>query len=244
MLARVREKSHVAGVLDGRGKLALILGAGAGRSARGDLPIGIDEALEKFHILVVDVLDVVLREVANLLARAHFLVSHGYCFLSSLKRHVIVFDVEAAVKARFLARIRTRRGRARSRRHIAFVAAIANLGAFGVEELDTVAHDFCRGDIVAIPIGVGPLLKAAVHPDKAALVGEFADRLRPLPEHRASDEESLLLAVGTLAVIVDGNPEGKDGKTGSGLAELGVAGHAANENDAVQHVRFRSCFLA
>ena len=76
------EKAHKAGVFDRNGKLALILGAGAGLRTRGDLSVGRDEPLKEFHIFVVDVFDVVLREVADFATGMHLLESHVFRFLS------------------------------------------------------------------------------------------------------------------------------------------------------------------
>ena len=75
-LLDVGKKAHEAGILDGDGELALILGAGAGDDARGDLAVGANEAGEKLRILVVNVFDMVLLEEANLATAARFLESH------------------------------------------------------------------------------------------------------------------------------------------------------------------------
>ena len=75
-LLNFREQAHEAGVFDRGGKLTLILGRGASSGARGDLSVGRDEPLEELHILVVDVFDVVLREVANFATGMNFLESH------------------------------------------------------------------------------------------------------------------------------------------------------------------------
>ena len=70
------EKTHEAGVFDRHGELTLILGAGAGAGTRGDFSIRGDEAAKEFHILIVDVFDVVLLEVADFPPRMHFLECH------------------------------------------------------------------------------------------------------------------------------------------------------------------------
>ena len=83
VLLHLGEKTHEASVLNRNGELALILGAGAGRGARGDLSVGRDEPLEELHILVIDIFDVVLREVADFTTGVHLLESHDrYSFLS------------------------------------------------------------------------------------------------------------------------------------------------------------------
>ena len=62
----VGKKGHESGSLDGLGEHSLMLGAGAGDPSGSDLSGRRDVLLEKIDILVVDVIDMVLREVANL----------------------------------------------------------------------------------------------------------------------------------------------------------------------------------
>lgn len=71
------EKAHEAGILDSGSNLALILCRSAGHRAWGDFSVSSDEALKKFHILVINVFDVILLEVANFATGMHFLKSHG-----------------------------------------------------------------------------------------------------------------------------------------------------------------------
>ena len=93
------EQSHVPGVLDRGGELTLILGTGAGHRARSDLSIGRDELREGFHVFVIDVLDVVLLEVADLPARTDFLISHclGPFFLGVSEGEIAFEDVAVIV---------------------------------------------------------------------------------------------------------------------------------------------------
>ena len=70
------KQTHETRVFDRNGELALILGAGAGRGTRGDFSVGRDEPLKELHILIVDVFDVVLREVANFTTGMHLFESH------------------------------------------------------------------------------------------------------------------------------------------------------------------------
>ena len=65
---RERKQGDVPRPLDGQGQLALVLGAGAEHPARQDLaPLG-DEPREQLHVLVVDVVDLVRAELADLAA--------------------------------------------------------------------------------------------------------------------------------------------------------------------------------
>lgn len=74
--AGFREKSHETGVFDRLGELALIFRGSSRLGPRHDFAIGVDEFLEQLDVFIVDVLDFVLREVADLLPRPHFLESH------------------------------------------------------------------------------------------------------------------------------------------------------------------------
>lgn len=73
------QKRHEPGVLDSLGKHPLILGGGASGCLRSYLAIGAYELLEQLGVLVIDPLDVVLGEVADLLARLESL-EHFYPF--------------------------------------------------------------------------------------------------------------------------------------------------------------------
>ena len=75
-LLDVGKQTHEAGVLNRRGDLALILGAGASDGTRGDLAVGSNEARESLDIFVVDGFDLVLLEIANLTACTGFSKSH------------------------------------------------------------------------------------------------------------------------------------------------------------------------
>ena len=76
LLLNFWEQAHEASVFNRHGDLTLILRRSAGHGTRGDFAIGRDEALEKLDILVVNVFDVILLEVADFAARMHFLKSH------------------------------------------------------------------------------------------------------------------------------------------------------------------------
>src|SRR5437764_11883672 len=67
--ARVRQQRHLAGVLDRRRDITLVLGAVARHPTGADLaPVG-DELPQQRGVLVVDVGDLLLAEQANLLLR-------------------------------------------------------------------------------------------------------------------------------------------------------------------------------
>ncbi len=74
----IRKQSHLTGTLDRDSELTLILGACSGYTARNDLAIGADEPLQKLNILIVDIGNVILCEIAYLTAtHSLFLESHG-----------------------------------------------------------------------------------------------------------------------------------------------------------------------
>src|SRR6266545_4946013 len=62
----VRQQGHRAGTLDGVGELALMARAAARDPARDDLAALGDEAAQTTHVLVVDEVDLVCAELANL----------------------------------------------------------------------------------------------------------------------------------------------------------------------------------
>src|SRR5574344_133750 len=72
LLSRLREKTHITGILHCASKFMLILGRSSSRTARGDLSVRINKPEKKFSILVVNVFNVVLLEVADLFPRSHF----------------------------------------------------------------------------------------------------------------------------------------------------------------------------
>src|SRR5699024_1032690 len=74
----VRQQSHLTCALDRSRQHSLILCARSGHTSRNDLSIGADETLQQFNILIVDVFNFILREVADLLAaHALFLECHN-----------------------------------------------------------------------------------------------------------------------------------------------------------------------
>src|SRR6266567_7855906 len=67
--ARVRQQRHLAGVLDRRRDVALVLSAVAGNPSRPDLAAVRDELAQQPDVLVVDVGDLLLAEQADFLLR-------------------------------------------------------------------------------------------------------------------------------------------------------------------------------
>ena len=88
LFAHVRHQGDRASALDGGGKLALVLGAGAGHAAGQDLAALAGEAAEPVDILVIDVLDLIHAKFADLPAR---LAATGTAnALATIFRHVVV----------------------------------------------------------------------------------------------------------------------------------------------------------
>ena len=75
-------------------KLALILCACACDTARSDLAVGADEALQKLYILIVDVGDVVLCEVADLSAAGSLLSECHLISPLSLEREIVAGNIQ------------------------------------------------------------------------------------------------------------------------------------------------------
>lgn len=82
LVSDVRKQSHISGALDGDSKHSLILGGSAGDSLRSDLSARRDVLLQEFDILVIDILDMVFGEIANLFARLHSTI-HIFFILSA-----------------------------------------------------------------------------------------------------------------------------------------------------------------
>src|SRR4051812_30259893 len=68
LLRHIRDERDLAGALDRRLQLALVLGAGSGNAPRQDLAALGDERPDQLHVLVVDVVDLVRAELADLAA--------------------------------------------------------------------------------------------------------------------------------------------------------------------------------
>src|SRR4051812_30655621 len=66
LLRHIRNERDLAGALDRRLQLALVLGAGAGNAPRQDLAALRHERPDQLHVLVVDVVDLVRAELADL----------------------------------------------------------------------------------------------------------------------------------------------------------------------------------
>ena len=71
LVGNVGEKCHLACSLDRGGQLALVKSTGAGYTSRKDLRALGDELSELRNILVIDALNLVLAEDANLLSLVH-----------------------------------------------------------------------------------------------------------------------------------------------------------------------------
>lgn len=71
VLLQEREKSHDARSLDGLFQLLLVAERCSGIVARLDSTKTVNEPAEHFHVLVVDILDLVDREVALFFLRLH-----------------------------------------------------------------------------------------------------------------------------------------------------------------------------
>lgn len=74
----VWQQSHLTSTLYSDSKLPLVLSAGSRDTARNDLAVGGNELLQQLNILIVDIGDVILGEIAYLAAtHSLFLECHG-----------------------------------------------------------------------------------------------------------------------------------------------------------------------
>ena len=96
LLSDFRKKSHKASVFNRTSKLSLITGLGASLAPWKDLSIWGDKTAKGFRILIVNVLHVILGEVADLFPRSHLFECHVFRFLSyrrQLEREIIVNNI-------------------------------------------------------------------------------------------------------------------------------------------------------
>src|ERR1035441_2977813 len=82
-LRRERQQRDVARLLDGVGQAPLMRSADAGNAARDDLAPFRHEGVEHFHVLVIDVVDLLDAEPAHFLAPEKLLLLGGYRFVAA-----------------------------------------------------------------------------------------------------------------------------------------------------------------
>ena len=110
----VWQQSHLTSTLYSDSKLTLILSAGSRDPARNDLAVGGNELLQKLNILIVDIGDVILGEIAYLAAtHSLFLECHGLLSFFFSERQIVARDIETrtCVEAIRSGRLRTSIGR-------------------------------------------------------------------------------------------------------------------------------------
>ena len=71
LVGHVGKKSHLSSSLDSGGELSLVKSAGAGYASGEDLSSLGDELSELSYVLVIDAVNLVLAEDANLLSSVH-----------------------------------------------------------------------------------------------------------------------------------------------------------------------------
>jgi hypothetical protein len=71
LVADVGQKRYMAGTLDSDGQLTLMLCAGTGNSSGKNLCTLADELAKSCNILVIDLIDTICAELADLLLSAH-----------------------------------------------------------------------------------------------------------------------------------------------------------------------------
>src|SRR3954454_20341497 len=168
----VREERHLAGALDRARDLVLVPAARSGDAARADLALLRDVPAQRARVLVVDVLDLRLAELAALAADRAALVAGplaaALAVLGLLSHRPSFLERDVVVGRREV----VGRGRRRARRHV-LVAATAGEAALALaaaaEELDGVGDDLdglALRAVLRVPLAP---LEASVDADRAAL---------------------------------------------------------------------------
>ena len=118
---------------------------------------------------------------------------------------------------------------------IAGAAAVVAVPA-GVGEIDVVRHHLGGGAAVAVLVGPIPHLKPTLHHGQTALGEVAADELAgAAPGHHVDPVGGALAGVFVLEIPVHRHAEGGHGGPRLGVAQLGVTGQTAHDDDVVEH---------
>ena len=210
----VGQQRHLAGVLDRRGDVPLLLGVVPAHPAGADLGAVRHEALQQVDVLVVDVVDPLLDEDAGLL-----LDLLGRCPCPCRALAVAVSCIRTVPRLRYGGR----GGCRRPAPSCVAAAAAAALGAAAVVALDLgggpaqagadlVGDDLDHVALVAFVRLVRALLEAAVDDDPGAL-GERRAAFSPSWPQAAMLKNEICSCHSFVALVapVDGDAEGGDG---------------------------------
>src|SRR5262245_27092945 len=206
----VRQQGHRARALDRVGQLPLMPRAAAGDAARNDLAALGHEAAEATHVFVVDEVDLVRAELANLPASKatplDWLLSWGNGSPPLFARRRLERDVVLAALALVTAE-RRRRGRNRRRRAARALGAAHELNALG---------DHLRRRAL-LPVLAFPVarLQPAFHEDLAALVEILTARLGLLAPHHHREEADLLTLLPALRRVIPVDCQAQVGDRGT-----------------------------
>src|SRR6476646_7485886 len=256
--AGVRQHRHLTGVLDGRGDVALVLGAVAGDPPGPDLAAVGDELPQQARVLVVDVGDLFLAEQADFLSwlanrrfrhRGAPWESPAYAGMVCGRVLERWFVGRALAEA---ARVRGPRVLLRARGagaggpagSAAATAEPAAAGPVGLSDLgrgvphggaDIVDFDLVDGPLLAVPGLVRPLAQPAVDDHPHATLQALGHVLGRLAPDVAGEEKTVAVLPLTAGVVTEpgggGDAELGDRLAGGGVAQFWIVEQVAGDRD-------------
>src|SRR5262245_33594189 len=234
----VRQERHRAGPLDGVRQLALMPGAAARDPTRNDLAALRDQAAQAPDVLVIDEVDLVRTELADL-APAE---PASLCRLLGCRNGCLLFS--------FPGRFPRRSGSGVSLEGHVVVAAPGLLGERSpgrcrsgrprplrtTHGLDALGHDLGHRALLAVLGFPVTGLQPALDEDLASLVQIFAAGFRLLAPHHYRQEAGVLALLAALrgVVTIDRHPKVGHGGTVRSVAELRRPRQIADQQDFVQ----------
>src|SRR5579884_4317929 len=191
------EEGDVTGTLQRRGQPPLVPGAGAGDAAGEDLPPLRQVAPEPAHLLVVDVVDSLRAEAADLATRTLL-----HCLPSNLGGGDWPPGRFRAGSERDLVGIDVADGRLVGERRLLAGAGRAGAGAPGVQELDLGGHHFRAAALLAVLTLPGAGLEPTLDVDQGPLSGVLGRDLGQVALAQVPDHD--VVEVGELPALAVG----------------------------------------
>jgi len=162
-----RQQSHVAGALDSSGKVLLVRGAGAGRSAAGDFAAIVDISSQAGDIFIVDERNFVFAEMTDFSVSVSFKFSHFFPPLECWLKNYSPFSERNCV-------IVAAHGTAEISAEAGVIATFfSGIAAAATEKLNVIGNDFCYGAFLTFLGLVAAVLQPAFNENRAALGKKF-----------------------------------------------------------------------
>jgi len=156
-----RQQSHVAGALDSSGKVLLVRGAGAGRSAAGDFAAIVDISSQAGDIFIVDERNFVFAEMTDFSVSVSFKFSHFFPPLECWLKNYSPFSERNCV-------IVAAHGTAEISAEAGVIATFfSGIAAAATEKLNVIGNDFGNSAFLAILCLVTAVLQATFDENRA-----------------------------------------------------------------------------